>query len=300
MTLVSLDIEQSASPVVLALFAAAVYWTIRPCGYCIVLFSILFLSTSPSSPLTPSPTSITPKVNLSLSAADPDRRWLSTNGGRIFDPFLIAYVEWDRLISSSSSFSPSSSSSFSSESTSTQSSDSSPESTSTRSSDSSPGSTSTQSSDSSPETNSDFTTIQQIDLSVDINTKITSTSRKGLVDWIFSRNHHLSRGNEEDEMVRDGTRSKREEGDLNLPKGYYDFSWRGIGFVLDLNPRRTDQGLAWELSQARRRPFNPETSQSSKVNQSRIDENENDPSEVDSKPIHQDSRWKSIPFVGSW
>ncbi|RXK34812.1 hypothetical protein M231_07930 [Tremella mesenterica] len=287
MTLVSLDIEQSASPVVLALFAAAVYWTIRPCGYCIVLFSILFLSTSPSSPLTPSPTTITPKVNLSLSAADPDRRWLSTNGGRIFDPFLIAYVEWDRLICSSSS-SPSSSSSFS------------PESTSIQSSDSSPESTSTQSFDSSPETNSDSTTPQQLDSADGMDTKLSSTSRKGLVDWIFSRNHHLSRGNDEDEKVKDGRKSKRAEGDLNLPKGYYDFSWRGIGFVLDLNPRRTDQGLAWELSQARRRPFNSDISQSSEVNQSQIDENKNNPSQVDSKPIHQGSRWKSIPFVGSW
>lgn len=32
----------------------------------------------------------------------------------------------------------------------------------------------------------------------------------------------------------------------DLPKGYYDLSWKGLGFVLDLGWKRTEEGMRWE------------------------------------------------------
>ena len=119
----------SASPVLLAIFAAAVFWTVRPCGYCITLvsrvcwispyrlqyqlsvwthedferstwvaladwdlsqFAILFLSTSPSSPFLNN--TATPDLTiLSPSTPMPNRTWLNLNHGKIFDPALVGY-----------------------------------------------------------------------------------------------------------------------------------------------------------------------------------------------------------------
>jgi len=31
-----------------------------------------------------------------------------------------------------------------------------------------------------------------------------------------------------------------------LPNGYYDLSWKGLGFVVDLGWRRTEEGMRWE------------------------------------------------------
>ena len=34
-----------------------------------------------------------------------------------------------------------------------------------------------------------------------------------------------------------------------LPPGYLVLRWRGIGVILDLSPRRTESGVAWEIAQ---------------------------------------------------
>lgn len=37
-----------------------------------------------------------------------------------------------------------------------------------------------------------------------------------------------------------------EHGMPGMPSGYYDFSWKGLGFVVDLGWRRTEDGMRWE------------------------------------------------------
>ncbi|WVQ83354.1 hypothetical protein IAT38_005493 [Cryptococcus sp. DSM 104549] len=124
----------AASPFFLIIFTLALFFALRPCGYCLVLFSILFLSTSPNSPFlntyTTSPsTSSPPSTPLSihhltsppdtrhlttpdalsalpLSSPVPYRAWFDFNAGRVWEPRLVGYremgealgYEWERKV----------------------------------------------------------------------------------------------------------------------------------------------------------------------------------------------------------
>ncbi|WVQ98007.1 hypothetical protein IAU59_005127 [Kwoniella sp. CBS 9459] len=105
-----------ASPIFLILFSAAAFIAVKPCGYCLSLLAILFLSTSPlspflhpslSSPSSASPdlvnstsaTTAVPPVQLPLDAPIPGRSWFNLNGGRLSQPSLVGYKEMDRALS---------------------------------------------------------------------------------------------------------------------------------------------------------------------------------------------------------
>jgi hypothetical protein len=102
--------SQSASPVFLFVFSLYLFFTFKPCGYCIALvrqppelqssvkltenqMSILFLSTSPASPFL----SLTPPT---LSNEDPESilapqrtTWYDLNHGYLFDPVIKAFSD---------------------------------------------------------------------------------------------------------------------------------------------------------------------------------------------------------------
>ncbi|KAL7419029.1 hypothetical protein Q5752_006714 [Cryptotrichosporon argae] len=81
----------SASPILLATFALALCLAVRPCGYCMALLMLLFVTTSPSSPFLTAPPPPPVPLGAGPSSPVPARRWLSTNGGRVFDPVLVGY-----------------------------------------------------------------------------------------------------------------------------------------------------------------------------------------------------------------
>lgn len=204
-------------------------------------FSILFLSTSPSSPFisTPSTTpsihsssSVTPDISLPLSSPIPGRPWMSLNGGRIFDPALVGYREITKIIHGK------------------------PEPI--------PNTEPAAEPSSIPETEDKFTRWY---------------------DRLFRPSHIPTPKEILPTPIREPTPPPTPN---HLPPGYIDLRYKGIGFVLDLGWKRSEEGMAWEVEEWRR----------SAVSIRRTGEVAEKSVEVERRQEH--SLWERIPLLGSW
>ncbi|KAK4686645.1 hypothetical protein P7C73_g3480, partial [Tremellales sp. Uapishka_1] len=188
----------AVSPIFLLAFAGAVFWSVKPCGYCLTLASrsiinamsitdpaaqlaILFCSTSPSSPfLSSSPATIPPLITsttdtnttVPLTTAAEHRSWISFSTGRFFDPPLLGYSAIAQLQNQTQSL---------------------------------------------------------------------PISRAGLVST-FKRVRGLLHEERAGKQEKNEKRKRKE-----MPPGWVDLRYKGVGFVLDLGWRRSEQGMAWEV-----------------------------------------------------
>lgn len=227
----------------------AVFWSVRPCGYCLTLVSILFLTTSPSSPFAPSETSASlggspgagggePGESWRLTDPVAGRSWLDMNKGRIMDPVLMGYKHFSSL--------------------------------------SEPAPSGSGSGGSSSE---------------------AGAGAHGGPSWKFWRGSSGAddRGSDGDGV---GAGTGDRERTARLPRGYVDLSFRGIGFVFDFNPTRTEDGIAWEIEDARRaraKSTLPPASTSTSTG-----EGEKTERSVGLTEPAAASGWARVPFLGSW
>ncbi|WWC86958.1 uncharacterized protein L201_001839 [Kwoniella dendrophila CBS 6074] len=231
----------AASPIFLLLFVAAAFIAIKPCGYCLALLTVLFLSTSPHSPfLHPSlkspsttthvdfnSTSSSNQFELPLNSPSPKRSWISFNGGRYSSPNLIGYEEMDKSISSPT-FKDGPRSVYDKLITKIMGIDL-PEFV------------------TNPQLHIEFTGDGKKPYNVDSDvliynlirpyvkpsTYLDSPRSSGVMGHLTDRNTNLVKW-----------RRTRE-----LPKNYHDFSWKGIGFIIDFGLKRSEEGLKWEIEE---------------------------------------------------
>ena len=191
-------------------------------------FTILFLSTSPSSPFVTHQTLSTSPVN--LSSPDPNRSWLTLNHGRLFDPSLIVYERIAKLSLSSEGFSN--------------------------------------------------TTIEMVP------TEPTSLWSRFpiLKNWIPPPAR---------EVIEEKETKVEEE--APLPPGWIDLRYRGVGVVLDLSWRRSEEELQWELSDWERSTERQRKDRQTKRSGSQAGEMTRKAKGKDEGPV-----WRRMSFLGSW
>ena len=95
-----------------------------------------------------------------------------------------------------------------------------------------------------------------------------------------------------------GPNDQQSSGATPLPWGYFDLSFRGIGFVFDFNPTRTEEGIAWEIEDARRaRTRSALQSAPMSTTPGQAEEPETT-SALSTAPAA--TGWVRVPFLGSW
>ncbi|WVW78517.1 hypothetical protein I302_100472 [Kwoniella bestiolae CBS 10118] len=277
----------AASPVFLLLFVASAFIAIRPCGYCLSLLAILFLSTSPHSPFlhpslhssssTPNnSTSTTTSIyDLPLNAPSPNRTWLNLNGGRYSSPNLVGYELMDKAITSSNS-KPSS----------------------------------TQSEDSSWKRFLAWDLGQSIYAQYETKREITGNIILDRIIQPYLRPPSSSPSSAVG--LPSGEVEQMQWNKRALPRNYVDFSWKGVGFVLDFGLRRSDEGIKWEIEEVTGREWVRPTAEDDLQREDKEEEgvqngNEEDRDKADEvidglkaetteKPK---TFWEKIPLVGS-
>ncbi|KAL1406237.1 hypothetical protein Q8F55_007928 [Vanrija albida] len=298
----------SASPFFLAVFAVAAYWAIRPCGYCVTMLAILFFSTSPSSPFiaalapdtpTPEPT----PADASIPAYDEhiaDRGAFYLNGGRIFDPVLVGYREMQRAWSDSAVTNSTGTATANAE-------------TGEHGQGTEPTLDKQAPADLPKSGPASWPGRWKLGLSSLRSTHkeaSKSQSRSG-AEKIAKPPVPPSEAAVSDSVSANARLSQQAlvpPPSPSLPPGYVDLRIGGIGFVVDLGWRRTDQGLHWEVDDvrharatrdARRRGSStvPGAKSPASVLGTAVDEGSSD--EGKAKASRRNS-WLGASFVGSW
>ncbi|WWD21469.1 hypothetical protein CI109_105955 [Kwoniella shandongensis] len=272
----------AASPFLLALFAAAVFVAVKPCGYCISLLSILFFSSSPNSPFINTPPSLTSTTNITLSslpltAPIPNRAWMNFNGGRIWDPSLVGYRELAKALARDKA-----------------------QSTQARMK-SAPQSTSEVEATTEQVEVEQATTVGEKTGSDEGQTGVAQDWKKLLRDTLtlsevrrdlqrfFETIKHLiistinptnqsemATGSATrvrsifDQLIRPSTTpspsvrsaeaqtTRKERRKRPLPPGYVDLSWQGLGFIVDFGWKRSEEGIKWEIEEVLGREWDRE------------------------------------------
>ncbi|WVF69969.1 hypothetical protein IAT40_004754 [Kwoniella sp. CBS 6097] len=226
----------AASPIFLFLFSAAAFIAVKPCGYCLSLLAILFLSTSPLSPflhpslsspsVIPSNTNTTtisssssssvPQEQLPLDAPIPGRSWFNLNGGRLSQPSLVGYREMDKALikavdEGDKGLGGLTRRFFAFERISTR----------------PPTSTSASSSSATSAT-------------------VGEQARRSVLDQIAAPYLPISRCSSS--AISDG--SIWTWRDRPLPKQHVDLSWNGIGMIVDFGWKRSEDGIKYEIEEA--------------------------------------------------
>ncbi|WWC67897.1 uncharacterized protein I206_101815 [Kwoniella pini CBS 10737] len=205
----------AASPIFILLFTAAAFIAIKPCGYCLSLLAILFLSSSPHSPfLHPSldsqassssrinsTSTVISSANLPLNAPLPNRTWMNLNGGRYSSPNLVGYEEMNKAISATYS--------------------------------------------NSTRQNALWKKIFGWDLGQSF---YTTSNRVITGNTILDKivEPYLPPSPESSAIISIETNKWRKR---ELPKNYFDMSWKGIGFVVDFGLKRSEDGIKWEIEE---------------------------------------------------
>lgn len=83
-----------------------------------------------------------------------------------------------------------------------------------------------------------------------------------------------------------------------LPQGYYDLRIGGVGLVLDLGWRRTDEGLSWELDEQKHAADLRRYRRAER--QRRQGERQRDQAEAPATKKATGSGWIRASFVDSW
>ncbi|WVQ69197.1 uncharacterized protein L199_007413 [Kwoniella botswanensis] len=267
----------AASPVFLLLFVASAFIAIRPCGYCLSLLAILFLSTSPQSPfLHPSLSSSssssrnsTSNYDLPLNAPTPNRTWLNLNGGRYSSPNLVGYQLMDKAITPQQSGESSSSSLWK--------------------------------------------RIVAWDLGQSI--KPQSLSEREITgnlifDRIIQPYLRPSPSPSAAASIAAGEVEQIQWNRRELPRNYIDLSWKGIGFVVDFNTKRTNEGIKWEIEEVLGKEWVRPTREDNLRKAEVVTHQEQEKEEVDKQSgnVKEETReaqgdkkkfWERIPLVGS-
>ncbi|WWC59306.1 uncharacterized protein I303_101857 [Kwoniella dejecticola CBS 10117] len=288
----------AASPIFLLLFTAAAFIAIKPCGYCLSLLAILFLSTSPHSPFlhpslssssnssstTSSGSSISKFKNrtsihdLPLNSASPNRTWLNLNGGRYSSPNLVGYEEMDKAISTTFP--------------------------------------------SSTDQNALWTRISGWDLGQSIYTTSNRVVTGNLIlDRIIepylppspSPSPSPSSSPTSSAVSSHPTDPEHESRsrpwrNRELPRNYFDMSWKGIGFVVDFGMKRSVEGIKWEIEEVIGKEWARPLPEVQEVNESttRMEADADDSAEVDKDGREAEVEsgnkefWRKVPLLGSY
>ncbi|TYJ52219.1 hypothetical protein B9479_007178 [Cryptococcus floricola] len=293
----------SSSPsLILALLALGSFLKIRPCGYCMTLATILFFSTSPSSPFLarPSPsllTSPSPSSGpgpapayltnplLPLSLPLPSRSWLAppTNA---WDPLLIGYSALSAALAQERRYLAE-----------------------------------------HADEGKGWKTGREVRLGGMWEEGGESLRRWRDVEWAFRRGEGYEGWGEWRESASDWRapfewvdfRSKTAEKRKRipstpaapLPKGYIDLRYKGLGWVIDMNWRRSEEGLKWEVEQVLGREWDRAELEELEEMEMEGEEGEEGVGEVEVveegevevevEEVQEEKKgWRSIPFVGSW
>ncbi|WVQ76066.1 hypothetical protein IAR50_005703 [Cryptococcus sp. DSM 104548] len=278
----------SSPSLVLALLVLASFLKIRPCGYCMTLATILFFSTSPSSPflarpspsLSTSPTSSPSYLtnsSMPLTLPLPSRSWLAppTN---IWDPLVIGYSCLSAALSQERKWLA----------------------------------------DHGDEA---LKTGRQVRLGGMVAEGVESLKRWKRVERAFRRGEGYEGMAELRESASDWrapfewfdyrskTAEKRQDlasqAAAPLPKGYIDLRYKGLGWVVDMNWRRSEEGLKWEVEQVLGREWDRQELEEINVVEGEQEEEEDvevaqEVKVVEEVPGEETKGWRSIPFVGSW
>ncbi|ODO09692.1 hypothetical protein I350_01906 [Cryptococcus amylolentus CBS 6273] len=275
----------SSPSLILALLALGSFLKIRPCGYCMTLATILFFSTSPSSPFLarPSPSLLTSpssspvyltNTTLPLSLPLPSRSWLAppTN---VWDPLLIGYSALSAALAQERKYL-------------------------------------------AEHADDAFKTGREVRLGGMWEEGVESLKRWRNVEWAFRRGEGYEGLGEWRESASDWRapfewvdfRSKTVEKRKSLPstpaaplpKGYIDLRYKGLGWVVDMNWRRSEEGLKWEVEQVLGREWDREELEEMKLEEEGVEEVEVvEEREAKVEEVQEEKKgWRSIPFVGSW
>ncbi|RSH92148.1 hypothetical protein EHS25_008563 [Saitozyma podzolica] len=255
----------SASPLFVLLFGIATFWSIGPCVYCIALCSIIFLSTSPSSPLTTrSPPHLAPNTSFPLTSPLPERFWIHLNHGRWADPGLVGYWEMSRVSESGEGRGREPGSGLESELRSGLVSDS--ESgegygqddhagSGSGSAEATPGQAEKSSREGKGEVGDAERDSKNSDSGLMTSTSTVTRVFRSLYTYILilwrlsttQVQQAIRRGCRPCSLsgVDEGTKARSTWSPV--PRDYLDLRFRGLGLVLDLGWRRSEEGLRWEL-----------------------------------------------------
>ncbi|WRT64819.1 uncharacterized protein IL334_001755 [Kwoniella shivajii] len=268
----------AASPIFLLLFTVAAFIAIKPCGYCLSLLAILFLSTSPHSPFlhpsldssisnTRNSTTVLPINDEPLNTPIPNRTWLSLNGGRLTSPSLIGYQEMDKALSQMT-----------------------------------------------PPDNGIINRI--IGFNVLPITPCTSNLERlstgnMLIDRLISTYIPSSSSSAYPSLSSSSSPAVGWK-ERQLPNKYVDISWKGIGMIVDFGWKRDDQGIKWEIEEVLGKEWvRPSIDNGLKQ---KHDEHQNDGDEKENQLEHGERSvpikagmekinkfWEKIPlFRGNW
>ncbi|KAK6903794.1 hypothetical protein L486_03359 [Kwoniella mangroviensis CBS 10435] len=266
----------AASPVFLLLFVASAFIAIKPCGYCLSLLAILFLSTSPQSPflhpsLNSSSTSSrnsTSIYDLPLSAPSPNRTWLNLNEGRYSSPNLVGYQFMDKAITPQRS------------------------------------------------AESGISLWKRI-FAWDLGHSIKPQSPLEreitgnlILDRIIQPYLRPSPSPSAAASIPAGEVEQIQWNKRELPRNYIDLSWKGIGFIVDFNMKRSNEGIEWEVEEVLGKEWVRPTREDELRKAEVVTHQEQEKEEVDKQKgnVKEDTRkiqgdkkkfWKRIPLVGS-
>ncbi|OXC70422.1 hypothetical protein AYX13_00897 [Cryptococcus neoformans] len=273
----------ASPPIFLACLGIAALLRIKPCGYCLTLATILFLSSSPNSPFlkhsshSPSLQSgqIQPLSSLPLDAPVPDRTWLTFNGGQIWDASLVGYREMNKALEME------------------------------RNTTSEAGHDGRQGRRLGGIWQEGPRAVKEYVLAV--REGLRKGQRPALVEKVYQSKKVLSR------LVSRGERSMgKNEGRRYLPALYVDWRYKGIGFVLDFGLKRSEEGLKWEIEEMLGRAWDREElkpigkkDDRGGVSGETADANERSSTQAEEtsekmKAETRQSLWRKVPLVGSW
>lgn len=276
----------ASPPVFLACLGIAILLRIKPCGYCLTLATILFLSSSPNSPflkqsnLSPTLQSDQTRTlsSLPLNAPVPDRTWLTLNAGQIWDPSLVGYREMSKALGME------------------------------RNTTSEAGYSGRQARRLGGIWQEGPRAVKEYVLAV--RKGLREGQRPALAEKVYRFKETLARPVSKREVSMEKNEEKR-----YLPALYVDWRYKGIGFVLDFGLKRSEEGLKWEIEEMLGRTWDRDELKPMEKKRDRqgvsgkmVDAVESSSAQAEKTATARDkmeavtkqSLWSKIPLVGSW